>query len=253
MKRTLACTTILFGILFLPVAGLATDQPNALLITGSGYTGTWNTELRIANPTSGPLEIQIGALPIPDFCPFNPCPPPAPITREVPANGQLVVYFDEFFGNGLQFLYVLPSNPADPLPVVRARAFEVAQPARAMELPITSYAALAARQNSPLDFPGAEHSTTAHSNLIVAEVTRTAPATARIDAITTDGATLASKDISLAAGENLFLVDVLATMGLQDFNGHLRVSYTAGGGTIDGALAVLTNDGGFAVSAGFNP
>jgi hypothetical protein len=42
-------------------------------------------------------------------------------------------------------------------------------------------------------------------------------------------------------------------MGIDNFSGHLRVTSTGGAGIIDGALATLTNDGGFAVSAGFNP
>jgi len=42
-------------------------------------------------------------------------------------------------------------------------------------------------------------------------------------------------------------------MGLQEFSGHLRVTSTRGGGVIDGALATITSDGGFAVSAGLNP
>jgi hypothetical protein len=237
-----------------PAILIAEDQSNALLIMGSGFTGTWNTELRIVNPTGSPLALQVGGFPFSTACTFNPCPPPYPIHIELPPNGeQTVLFTDVFAGAALQFLYVLPSASSDPLPVVRARAYEIAQPARAMELPITSYVALVARQNSPLDFPGAERSTTAHSNLVIAEVGQFSPASARIDAITNDGTTVASKDVSLATGQTLFLIDILTTMGLQEFSGHLRVTYTGGGGIIDGALATLTNDSGFAVSAGFNP
>jgi hypothetical protein len=232
----------------------AADQQNALLIMGSGFTGTWNTELRIANPTGTALPLQVGGFPFPTACTFNPCPPPYPVHIELAPNGeQTVLFTDVFSGTALQFLYVLPSNSGDPLPVVRARAYNVAQPARAMELPITSYAALTTRNNSPLDFPGAERSGTAHSNLIIAEVSQAAGATARIDAIAPDGTTVATRNISLASGQNLFLIDVLTTMGLDTFSGHLRVTSTGGAGIIDGALATLTDDGGFAVSAGFNP
>jgi PKD repeat protein len=230
--------------------------PAALLIMGSGNTGTWNTELLIANPTNFPIDLEVGTIPVPSECTTDPCPPPLnPARIELPASGQLTLQFtDVFGGRELQYLYVLPSNPSLPLPVVRARAYEVAQPARAMELPITSYAALAARQNSPLDFPGAELSSTAHSNLVIAEVGgQYLPAGALIEAITTGGTTVASKNISLATRQTLFLVDILTAMGLKQFSGHLRVTYTGGGGIIDGALATLTSDGGFAVSAGFNP
>jgi PKD repeat protein len=230
--------------------------PEALLIMGAGNTGTWDTELLIANPVGVPLALEVGSIPVPSGCVTDPCPPPLnPARIEVPANGQLTLHFADVVGGpGLQYLYVLPSSPNLPLPVVRARVYEVAQPARAMELPITSYAALAARHNSPLDFPGAELSSTAHSNLVIAEVGgQYLPAGAFIEAITADGTTVASKSISLATRQTLFLIDILKTMGLQEFSGHLRVTYGGGGGVIDGALATLTSDGGFAVSAGFNP
>jgi hypothetical protein len=236
-----------------PMRLAAQDQPKSLLIMGSGNTGTWTTELHIVNPTNKALDIQVGRFPIPVYCTIDPCPN---TNAGIPANGEATIQIGELgAGVYMQFLYVMPLNQTDPFPIVRARAYEVAQPARAMELPITSYSALAARNNSPLDFPGAERSSTAHSNLIIAEVSQGYGVTpsARIDAITTDGTTVATKTVTLFQGQNLFLVDVLGTMGIDNFSGHLRVTYTGGGGVIDGALATLTSDGGFAVSAGFNP
>lgn len=229
----------------------AQDQPKSLLIMGSGNTGTWTTELHIVNPTNKALDIQVGKSPIPVYCTIDPCPN---INAEIPANGEVTIQIGALgAGVYMQFLYVMPLSQADPVPIVRARAYEVAQPARAMELPITSYGALATRNNTPLDFPGAERSSTAHSNLIIAEVGQVDGVSARIDAITKDGTTVATKNVDLYRGQNLFLVDVLTTMGIDNFSGHLRVTYTGGGGIIDGALATLNNDGGFAVSAGFNP
>jgi hypothetical protein len=254
-RRSCRILGLIAALTALPAILIAEDQPNALLNMGSGNTGAWTTELLIANPTNTPIDIQIGGFSVPIFCPTNPCPPPDPTNRTVPASGQITVHITDIWSGPffMQFLYVLPTNPSDPLPVVRARNYEVANPGRAMELPITSYAALAARQNSPLDFPGAERSATAHSNLVIAEVGQFSPASARIDAITDDGTTVGSKNVSLATGQTLFVIDILTTMGLQEFSGHLRVTYTGGGGIIDGALATLTNDSGFAVSAGFNP
>jgi hypothetical protein len=254
MTRRISCVVGVLALFAFPLTLIAQDQPNALLIVGSGYTGTWDTELLIVNPTNVPLDLEIGTIPIPSGCTLSTCPPPYdPARIEVPASGQLTRYVSGLVF-GMQYLYVLPSNPTDPLPIVRARAYEVAQPSRAMELPITSFAALAARQNSPLDFPGAVRSSDAHSNLVLAEVGgQFLSASVRIDAITTDGTTVATKNVSLATRQTLFLVDILTTMGLQEFSGHLRVTYTGGGGIIDGALATLTSDGGFAVSAGFNP
>jgi len=230
------------------------QQPNAVLVMGSGNTGTWNTELRIANPTNQALELQVGGFPEPVFCTATPCPPPDPITRVLEPNAELTLLFsDVFAGNGFQFLYVLPTNPADPLPVVRARAFNVAQPARAMELPATTYAAIASHASTPLDFPGAAHTSMTHSNLAVAEITQASTATITIEAITTTGATSGMQSLTLAPGQMIVFPDIIGRMVGHDFQGHLRVTQTSGNGLVNGALATLGEDGSFAVSAGFNP
>jgi hypothetical protein len=228
--------------------------PNGVLIMGSGNTGTWNTEIRIANPGNQAVELQVGGFPEPVFCTATPCPPPYPVTRVLAPNGELTLLFsDVFAGNGFQFLYVLPTNPTDPVPVVRARAFNIAEPARAMELPVASYAAIASHAGTPLDFPGAAHSATAHSNLAIAEVTQAAGTTIRMDAISTTGEILGTRSFMLTPGQMVVFADVIGSMVGQDFQGHLRVTQISGSGLVNGALATVGTDGSFAVSAGFNP
>jgi hypothetical protein len=253
MTRTLSLPIVL--VLAAASAGRAVAQlPNAVLVMGSGNTGTWNTELRIANPTDQALELQVGGFPDPEFCTATPCPPPYPITRMLAPNAELTLLFsDVFAGNGFQFLYILPTNPADPLPVVRARAFNVADPARAMELPAATYAAIASHASVPLDFPGAAHTSTAHSNLAIAEVTQANGATIRIEAITTTGVISGMQTRILAPGQMIVFSDIIGSMVGQDFQGHLRITRISGSGLVNGALATLGDDGSFAVSPGFNP
>jgi hypothetical protein len=124
-----------------------------------------------------------------------------------------------------------------------------------MGLPIVSAATLASRPPGPFVFPGAARSSSAHSNLVVVETSDVVGASASflIEAVNGGGETVASTTRSLQSGQSGMIPDLLGVMGVTDFDGSIRVTQTSGSGIINGALATLTTDGGFAVSEGFNP
>lgn len=239
------------------VASAAEDP--ALVIPGAGFTGTWDTEILIGNPLDTTMNVAVSPVRLSSQftgCQSDPCPPPFGVSVALPAHGQRVVHYSDIFV-GVAALYVsnLDSGTTQ-LPIVRARAYAVAQPSRAMELPIVTYATLVARGGAPMVFVGVYRSTGgAHSNLALAETANLvgSDATVRIDAIDENGQTIGSMNRSIILGQAIFLVDVLGQMGVSEFSGQIRVTQTGGNGVLDGALATLTPDGGFAVSSGFNP
>jgi hypothetical protein len=237
----------------------ATEDP-ALVIPGAGFTGAWDTEVVLANPYDTELHVTVFTVRLSSQyagCMINECPPPLAIFLTLLPHGQSVTRYSQINAEGVTALYVSNSDQgATNLPVVRARAYAVAQPSRAMELPIVTYATLVARGGAPLVFVGALRSADGtHSNLVVAETANLvgSDASVRIDAIDENGQTVGSMNRTIIQAHVLFLVDVLEQMGVSEFSGQIRVTQTGGTGVLDGALATLTPDGGFAVSSGFNP
>jgi hypothetical protein len=239
-------------------AASAAEDP-ALVIPGAGFTGAWDTEVVIGNPFDTPMNVGVSPVRLSSQfagCQADPCPPPFEVDVAIPAHAQRVVHYSDIFV-GVAALYVSNTDPgATQLPVVRARAYAVAQPSRAMELPVVTYATLVARGGAPMVFVGALRSADgAHSNLAIAETANLvgSDAIVRIDAIDENGQTVATMNRSIIPAHVLFLTDILEQMGVSEFSGQIRVTQTGGTGVLDGALATLTPDGGFAVSSGFNP
>jgi hypothetical protein len=237
--------------LHLRVAGSGPVELNAITIVGAGHTDAWDTELVIANPFPVELDVLVGRIPRP--CPTT-CPPPVPRIIALPADGQLTLLASDFMPPEVSFLFVTPTLENAPgLPVVRARAFAVNEPSRAMELPVISFAEWANRSGQTLVFPGAEKSADSYSNLSIAELSEGSTAGYRVDAYDAAGRKVASFEGALQPGDFGVIVDVLKQMGVSSFAGQLRLTRTCGDGVLAGALATLNSDGSFAVSGGFNP
>jgi hypothetical protein len=235
-------------------------EPNALVIPGAGFTGEWDTELVLANPTGSTLDVLIFTRRVSsEFggCTIGECPPPQPVLLALAPKAQRTIRYSEMFPPGLTGMYVgtYSVDSIDPLPTARARAFATSNPSRAMELPIVTYEALLSRPSSPLVFAGALRSSSSHSNLFLSETSDFVDygAVVLIEAIDSTGNTVGSIHRSLSFGGYTVVFDVIGSMNISDFDGQVRVTQIGGSGIIDGALATLTSDGGFAVSAGFNP
>jgi hypothetical protein len=244
--------TVMFGIAVSVVALRVTvaQEANAIVVVGAGYTGTWDTEILLANPSAVSLEVLVGRIPRP--CLITTCPPPVPRFVEIPPSGQTKVLASEMTANEVSYLFITPYSDPSGVPIVRARAFEVDQPSRAMELPAISYAQWLDRIGSVFVFPGALRSEAAYSNLSVVEL-GAGNVSYRVDAFDTAGNSVASLSGGLPIGGYGVLVDVLKQMNVTAFDGQIRLTQTGGDGVLAGTLATLGSDGSFAVSGGFNP
>ena len=241
------------------VLGLG-DEPNAIVIAGAGFTGVWDTELLLGNPFDSELTVLLFVRRLSsEFggCILSTCPPPQPAFIDLGPGAQRTVRYSDFFPPGLTGLYVSgsPDDPLARLPMIRARAYATDEPARAMELPMVTYETLVSRPASPLTFVGASNSAGSHSNLFLAETSNLVESDAvlRVEAIDSVGSVVGSLQVSIPTGGALTLSDVLASMGIAEFDGQVRVTQIGGTGIVNGALATLSNDGGFAVSAGLIP
>lgn len=241
------------------VVGLG-SEPDALVIAGAGFTGTWDTELVLGNPFDSELTVLLFTKRISSQysgCTAGPCPPPVPAFVTLGPNAQRTVRYSELFPPGMTGVYV-SSSPDDVLarlPMIRARAYATGQPARAMELPMVTYESLVSRPYAPLIFVGAAKSATSHSNLFLADTADfvASGAVVQVDAIDASGNVVGSLEQSIPAGGPALLSDVIGSMGITQFAGQLRVTQIGGTGVVNGALATLSEDGGFAVSAGLIP
>jgi len=256
LKTLLSAIAVAALIAMTPRAASAQDA-SSIVVVGAGYTGSWDTEVVLANPYDGDLAITAYTARLSSAasgCQADPCPPPYPVFLTLPAHGQGTFHYSDVKATGVSALYISTDDGVR-LPVARARAYDVQTPSRAMGLPVISFSTLAARPPGPFMFPGARRSSSAHSNLVVVESSNLVNSSAAIliEAVNADGVTVASTTRSIAAGRSVIIPDLLGVMGLSDFDGTVRVTQTGGTGIIDGALAILTDDGGFAVSEGFNP
>jgi hypothetical protein len=241
------------------VVGLG-EEPNAIIVAGAGFTGSWDTELVLGNPFDSELAVSLFIRRLSsEFggCMLSTCPPPQPAFITLAPTSEQTVRYSDLFPPGITGVYVSgsPGDPLARLPMVRARAYAIDQPARAMELPTVTYETLVSLPASPLIFLGAARSPGSHSNLFLAETSNLAESDAvvRVDAIDTSGGVVGSLNQAIPAGGAVTFSEVLGTMGITQFDGTLRVTRIGGTGVVNGALATLSDDGGFAVSAGLIP
>jgi hypothetical protein len=105
-----------------------------------------------------------------------------------------------------------------------------------------------------LAFPGASRGSSVHGNLVLSEVGWDDAATVLVEALSPDGVPLGAASFQIVAGSTLFIVDVLARLGVAELDGgQIRVTRTAGEGLMWGLLATLSDDGQVTVSPGMNP
>jgi len=245
--------SVSFGIVISALGVRLTQAQDAgsIVVVGAGYSGAWDTEIVLANPFDSPLDMLVGRTPRP--CLAGPCPPPFTLSIEVPAMGQASVLASQLNGTGVSYVFITPYSDGGPgLPVVRARAFAVDQPSRAMELPAISYGQFISRLRTTFVFPGAAKSSDAYSNLSVVEF-GVGDVSYRIDAFDAAGNAVGTLRGGLTIGGFGVVVDVLKQMNVTAFDGQIRLTQTGGDGVLAGTLATLGSDDSFAVSGGFNP
>jgi hypothetical protein len=152
---------------------------------------------------------------------------------------------------GIVFVRVLDDGV---LPSVRARVFNLNGPSQSLDLPTIRRSRLATLNPGLLTFPGAVRAGGAHSNLWLAEAGLHEPLNVVIEAIDPEGNVLASRDETLGAGGSVYLVDVIAALGLARFpDGQVRVRKSGDRGLLWGYLATVDVNGAFSLFSGLNP
>jgi hypothetical protein len=107
-----------------------------------------------------------------------------------------------------------------------------------------------------LSFPSAKRSAGSHSNLILSEVSweEGRELSVLVEAYSPAGDRLGAAALGLSTGRTLFLVDVVAQLGVAALDGgQIRVTKIGGTGLMWGLLATVSDDGRISVSTGRNP
>ena len=226
----------------------------SLVIVGSGRSGSWDTVLEISNGGSAPVTVQLG--PVAGFQSI--CPTPCPLPSRTIGPGQTVrLTPDDLSGYhppGVSISYVNATDPGFASSIsVRARSINTAVPTQSAEVPVVRLSTIMALNPTVLAFPGATLTASAHSNLMLAEITGSAAAIVQIEAFDTTGARVGSTTQTVPAGGTLFLVNALARMGVNAMDdGQVRVTRMSGG-TVWGWIGTVFPDAGVHIGLGRNP
>jgi hypothetical protein len=156
-------------------------------------------------------------------------------------------------GPGIRTLYVLSETVR---PTVTARVVNRDRPTQTIELPVIRRSTIEALNPTLLAFPSAKRSADSHTNLILSEVSwvEGRALSLVVEAYSPDGERPGSSvAFEVTTGSTLFLVDVLAQLGVSELDGgRIRVTKTGGSGLMWGLLATLSDDGRVSVSPGAN-
>jgi hypothetical protein len=227
-------------------------EPDAVLMGGAGTSGTWKTEFRVANVESDPVTVFLGAFPRPAYvCPSS-CTVPQ-LIRKLPPGGSFATDSDQLriTGLGKYRLRVLEDGV---LPSVKVRVFNANAPGQSLDLPTIRLSRLIALNPGLLSFPGAIRGGGARSNLWLAEAGGREPLDAVIELIDPDGGLVASRTQTLVPGGSVYLVDVIASLGIASSpDGQLRVRKTGDRGLLWGYLATVDANGALSLFQGLNP
>ncbi len=252
-----AFVVVVLAAALLPGATLAQVDPGTLIIAGAGWTGSWDTEIELADSPLG-VGTSGGIFKINSI--LAPCPPNCDGTGfTVPPGGTVRILVSDFLGElflGPQTLRVTTATE-QPLPVVRARVFNRLLPCQSAELPVFRESTLAGLDTSVLVFSGLRRQPGVYSNLILQNVGSVGTAEAVVEVFGVDGALLGSEVVTVPVEDtfhSLTLIDVggrLATS--QADGGSVRVTRRSGAGILWGVLATVYADGRLAVGIGLNP
>jgi virginiamycin B lyase len=222
---------------------------DAIIAVGVGVSGAWDTEFRLANASFETDDVYIGLWPeaqtvCPGSC-FN-------------QTGIRLTGSGTATRRASQFLFSLMSlhlrgELEEVPPTATARVFNTARPTQGVEVPLIRLSTLWERNPSVLAFPSARRRADVHSNLVLSEVGWDDDVTVLAEALSADGTSRGSALHRIRPGVTLFLTDILAQLGVPEFDGQIRVTRVSGNGLMWGLLATLSDDGGVTVSPGINP
>jgi hypothetical protein len=246
---------VAFVVVILSLSTTIAFAGDSLVIVGAGYAPPWDTDFVLANREQQESEIWVG----PSRTPLSHCLSCPGVTVVLPPDGTgkttaltMLAAYASFVG--VTTAYVVPHGSS--LPTVTARVVNRARPGQSIELPVVRYSTIEALNPAVLSFPAATRSPDSHSNLFVAEVSREQGRglSVLVEAYSSAGDRLGSTAFVLSNGTTLFLVDVLAKLGVASLDGgQIRVIKNGGSGLMWGLLTTVSNEGRVSVSPGVNP
>jgi len=252
--------SILFAVLAIGWNSRAVAQlPNSLIVIGGGFSGSWDTDLELANPTSTVLRGVVETL---GNILGAPCPPNCSATAfEIPPNGTIKLAVRSFLSDfyaGPRILRIETFGSA--LPVAKATVVNRERPVSAANLPVVHLATLQAADPAVLAFPGAIRRPGAHSNLFLSGLGTTPAAhfLVLVEVLSSSGVPLASSTFEVpnegVLSNAFYAVDIIGRLGVQDLaDGQIRVTKSSGTGVLTGMLATSYDDGRVSVTLGSNP
>jgi hypothetical protein len=250
-----AATAIALASLLVASAAVAQLAPDDLVITGAGFGHGWDTEIELADSpsgtgTSGTLRIETALA--------GPCPPICSVVPyAVRERGTVRILMSQAFPafSGLLTLHV-STDTEQPLPIVRARIFNGAQPGQSADVPVLRNPTLGPRNFSVLVFPGLARSQGTYSNLVLQNLDPSVATEALVEAFGPDGSPLGSETVFLPREPfgAVVLVDVAGRLGASSVDGgSVRVTRQSGQQPLWGVLDTIYADGRLSVVSGANP
>lgn len=257
-----AFAVLIFARAFFAAPLTAADGPSdSIVVVGAGASGSWVTELTLANSRVSETKWQLFLRPqyetggCPALCPYTGGTLPPSGTFLVPTSIPTSITRTQ-----VTSLYLTPEAGSAEVFIVRARVVNLNRPTQAIEVPAFRVSTLAALNTRVLAFPGARRDSSSRTNLVLANIIprpnqeQGSDVTAVLEAYSSDGLLLGSKTVMLPFGETRFFVDILADLGVLSLDlGQLRVTKVSDEGLFWGTMFTTATDGGVTVSIGAHP
>jgi hypothetical protein len=245
--------------ILLSVAGLLAAFPGAaqtaevFVFTGVANVPGWETRYEIANGRGEPGTVVLfndSRLP-------GPCPPEGCGEREITLSANATATSDPF-GNGVTTVFALiESAPMS----IRARTFPTDESIElSFDVPSIRLSTLQQENPTQLVFP-IRQDDGGRSNLALASIHGAPPAPAsgeplglRIEAFESDGTLRGTLDVGVPDGGTVYIVRLLESFGLTEFEGQVRVTRLYGGPSLMwGVMYQINADGQTSSTPGLIP
>ena len=224
---------------------------NHIFAVGAGHLGPRNTQFELTNDDSRQRLARIGRGKVDGSCQGS-CPPTTVDIEVGPHDTAEIAASAVPSSDGLHLFYVTGIRPdVSDVPPTRAWIVDASRPQFRLELPLVNYwtvAGLLPPQTgtapaSFLKFP-ARRRAGWKTDLLLAtiESNDSQSLLLRVQALSTSGQVISSKDFSIAPAELLDLDDVLARLAIvDDFEGEIRVTRLTRSGLFWGVAEIYEN------------